>query len=389
MKLYSRWQQADPEDARTALVFGFMRHASVGAALRPWLADVLERDVQELKPLLIDDFWPQMVSTFDGQQRTEPDLVFEADDGSPLLVVVEVKPGYGQHTLDQVKREIVDTINDARPERVALIMVGADLGEPPALETWRTKIAGELAARDLAAISFELRYSSWARLGRHIEKCGAGDSPWSAYAEDVLRQLRSRELLGYKGAPVFDNDEITIPLLVTAFNRTVLAARQFFLALVGQPRFSKLGLLPVGGKSFTMLRDDGSGALTALEDYFQVSTLMIAGRKADWPTGAGVYAAVWLDEDDDAELQVGAFAADSLTELAYAYSDSTEVDPGELESATLREAGDARLPELAASATKEFRYARRTWRPGDEDADIEWALAGIEAAANLWDGTGK
>jgi hypothetical protein len=386
VKFYSSWQPADPEDARTALVFGFMRHAPVAHALRPWLSDVLQRDINA-ESLEAEDFWPQFPSLFEGQQRTEPEIVFEGDDGRPLVLVIEAKPGYGQHTIDQVSREIVDTINGTNTLRLALIMIGADLGDPPEMDEWRTAVTTDLAARGIRNVQVELRYSSWARLGHHIQSCAEAEPSWSSYAHDVLTQLRLRELLGYNGGPVFDDLEgLTISTATTAFNRTVLAARQLFLAIVGQPRFSRLGIKPLGGKNFTILRDDGSSSLYAHEDYFQVSTLMIAGRRSTWPEGAGVFVAVWLG-DEEAELNVGAFSATPLVNLAYGYGESDQVEPSELEIAALRDASDEVLPVLAATEEKdkEWRLARRPWRSGTPETDVDWAVNGIEAAVKIWE----
>lgn len=391
MKFYSHWQQPDPEDARTALVFGFMRHAPVRLALEPWLGNVLGRSVQ-VQPLAAANFWPRFRSVFDHQEWTEPELVFAAHDGAPLAVVVEAKPGFGQHTIEQVAREVVDTISASKGEykRLALIMVGADLGEPPPVDGWRLLLRHQLAERGLSDCQVELWYSSWAQLGSTIRSCAAADPAWSAYADDVLMQLRLRELLGYTGAPMFDDLQgMTIPNVTQAFNRVVLAARQLFLALRSESRFVKLGLEPIGGPTLTILRDDGSGVLTAYEDWFQVSNLMIAARHPTWPERAGVYAAVWLPGDDEAELQAGAFYAhDSLKELSYAYGESEDVAPTELQSAQLRNADAVTLPRTAVGRQKEWRYAALPWRPGTAEADVAWAISALASAAAAWAGTG-
>jgi hypothetical protein len=288
VKFYSLWQPPETEDLQTALVFGFFRHAPVALALQPWLADVLGRDVA-VDPLAVDDFWPQFPSVVEGHERTEPELVFHADDGSPIVVIIEAKPGYGQHEEQQLSREVLDTVHAEDARRLVLIMVGADIGSPPEMPDWQAAVASTMSERGLADVQIEWHYSSWARLGRHIESCATADPAWSSYSDDVLTQLRLRGLLGYMGGPMFDDLEgLTVVNAVHAFNRTVLAARQFFLALVGQPRFAGLGLAPVGGKSFTMLRDDGSRALTQDEDYFQITTLMMPARKPTWADGSGV-----------------------------------------------------------------------------------------------------
>jgi hypothetical protein len=94
MKFFSKWQPLRDEDAHTALVFGFLRHAPTSVALDVWLTRVLGREVRasRLKP---ESFWPSLISVVPGSSYTEPEIVFSVDDGQPLTVVVEVKPGYG------------------------------------------------------------------------------------------------------------------------------------------------------------------------------------------------------------------------------------------------------------------------------------------------------
>jgi hypothetical protein len=207
LKFYTRWQRVAGEDARTALVFGFMRHAPAACALNPWLTEVLGRPV-EAEPLEPASFWPSYASTT--ASWTEPDLGFPANDGRPLWVIVEAKAGYAQHTSEQIKREVVDTARDERARaqgasRIAVIMVGANLRNPyDDLEMWRADIAAELAAEQVSDVEANISYSSWDQLGEHIRSCGRSKPEWAAYAQDVVGQLNAEGLLGYKGAPVFD-----------------------------------------------------------------------------------------------------------------------------------------------------------------------------------------
>ena len=118
MKYFANWQPLRNEDAHTSLVFGFMRHAPVTNALNPWLSEVLGRPVlaESIEP---GEFWPVYPSRIEGHHRTEPELVFDADDGRPLVVIVEAKPGFGQHLKAQITREIVDasSLREGRPGR--------------------------------------------------------------------------------------------------------------------------------------------------------------------------------------------------------------------------------------------------------------------------------
>lgn len=105
MKYFSSWQPLIDENAHTALTFGFLRHAPPAAALEPWLSCVLERPVTA-PPLGVARFWPRYQSIVEGHLWTEPELVLQADDGSPLTVVIEAKPGYAQQRREQVVREV-------------------------------------------------------------------------------------------------------------------------------------------------------------------------------------------------------------------------------------------------------------------------------------------
>ena len=118
MKLYATWQPLVNEDAQTALVFGMLRHLPVERALIPWLQGVLGRAVKA-EPLRPDSFWPRYDSVFDGANWTEPELVSEIDDGEPLLVIVENKPGFSGHRLEQLAREAVDTAKTEEPRRAS------------------------------------------------------------------------------------------------------------------------------------------------------------------------------------------------------------------------------------------------------------------------------
>jgi hypothetical protein len=97
------------------------------------------------------------------------------------------------------------------------------------------------------------------------------------------------------------------------------------------------------------------------------------------------YAATWLDEDEEAEIQVGAFQAGGHAELAYAYGYSESIEPSDLESLPLRNEGDGVLAETAATDHTEWRYATRPWRAGAPDSDLEWTLNSLEAAVGIWD----
>jgi hypothetical protein len=385
VKFFANWQPLHDEDAHTALVFGFMRHAPVERALAPWLSATLGRDVK-VEPLEPGNFWPQYDSVVEGSHWTEPELVVVADDGQPLLVVVEVKPGLGMHTFEQVSREVVDAATGEKVARVALVMIGADLGAPPEVAAWREQLNEVLAAHAMTTEG-ELHYSSFASLGRTIERCGQESPEWHRYAQDVVAQLRVQGLLGYDGAPVFDDlEELTVVNAVEVFNRAIRAARQLLLTLHSRPAFQAAGYVPFG-RNFALRRDGTSTALTESEDYFTTNIALSVYRKEPWPEGAGVYIAVDLSSDDEPELQAGAFFAESSSDLVWSYAYSDEPDDGPSHP-RLAATDKAVLPYAAVGARTEWVYDTRPWRPGDGDADVLWALEKLGVASAAWDGQG-
>lgn len=160
MKYFAHRQRLGPEDSLTALVFGFLRHAPAELGLAPWLTEIFDRAMRVEEPLTPENFWPSYSSMMAGRTRTEPDLVFRAHDGRPVLVIVEVKPSFGQHNLEQIVREAVDTAAAEAPERLALVMVGADLGRPRHTADWDDELREALARQGLGHVEAELRYSS-------------------------------------------------------------------------------------------------------------------------------------------------------------------------------------------------------------------------------------
>ncbi len=223
MKYFARWQPLGDEDAHTALVFGFLRHAPVDAALAPWLTEVLDRSVTVEEPLAPRDFWPCYSSRMEGSMRTEPELVFWADDARPLLVVIEVKPSFDQHYVEQLVREAVDTAATEKPARLALVMVGADLIPSSHVARWQDALHTALGRHGLGHVEATLHYSSWALLGQCIRSSVTMAPDWRRYADDVPYKLRLKGLLGYDGGPMFHDDlqQLTVVNAVELFNRTV------------------------------------------------------------------------------------------------------------------------------------------------------------------------
>jgi hypothetical protein len=190
----------------------------------------------------------------------------------------------GGHTLDQVAREAVDAAKTSGTGRLALIMVGADIGPPMDLTEWRAAVAQQLAQHGLAEVQVELTYSSWAAIGRVLRLCAEREPAWSRYIDDALAQLRFNALFDYDGAPMFDDIEtLTVPRAIEAYNRTIHTIRQFFLAVHGQPRFAALGLVGFGERGrFALQKDGGSKSPEQPEDWFTLTNVLSAYRRENW-----------------------------------------------------------------------------------------------------------
>lgn len=392
MKYFSAWQPLEDEDAHTALVFGFLRHAPEDHGLNPWLSEALERPVTAA-PLEPASFWPSFASVMDGHHRTEPELVFGAvDEDGSLTVIIEAKPGFDQHTDAQVTREIIDAASDQRSARVALIMLGADRFEPPRIAAWRSAIRTDLAAHGLGGLHVELRYSSWAKLGDAILACGKRAPEWDRYAHDAAHQLRNKSLLGYDGGPVFDDlDGLTIPNAVQVYNRTLTTAKNLLLTLESQERFRDSGLRPSGGTSrLTADGGIGQGGLQRPDGDFVTSMIMSAWAKRGWPNGAGVYVALWLTPEGSAhpELQAGAFHAPNhaVNELVWTYAGAVdEPDDQQARNPNLSRTDKTLLDNVWEGGRTEWVFAARDWVAGQGDDDLRWLLDRLDDATVAWD----
>jgi hypothetical protein len=393
MTFLTHWQPLRNEDAHTALVFGFLRHTDPAQGLSPWLTSVLSRDRSVAVPALThDDFWPPHGSIYEGGARTVPDLAFAADDGAPLLVVVEAKPWFNQHDFAQVSREVIDAAAHTGHQRIALIMVGAGLHAQPDSADWEQRLREALLLRGMDGIELELRYSSWKRLGQAIETCAEQSPTLRRYADDVRDKLRAQGLLGYEGAPMLEDlEELTVTNAVKVFNRTMIAARWLVLAVTGDPQFLVAGFTaPAGaGKSFHLARDTFSTAITANEAYFTTTLLLTGCRKPTWPSGAGAFIAFDLDREDQPYIQVGAFfyTGTGPVDLVDVYSNSGEGEPKQPALA----GRDHDVLDLAFvnGAGAEWVCAERPWQLTDDhgDEDVRWVLARLDDAARIWDAT--
>lgn len=361
MSFYGHWQPLIDEDAHTALGFGFLRHAPKSAALDAWLSDIFQRPVQT-DGIAQDDFWPGFRSVTAGSFWTVPELVFRARDPEPLTVVVEVKPGFSMHVLEQIQREVVDVAAALSAARISCVMVGADLARPPETAEWNTLISGERMSASAGAVSFELHYSSFARLGGAIRRCGETLPDWQPYADDVIAQLRRKALLGYEGAPLLDDlGDLTVMNAVEAFNRTVRAARQFFLQVHSQTEFQDAGLGPADW-NYRMLRNGKSEVPTQSEAWFDTTVLVSHYKHESLPDHWHLFVAF-----DFTPTATG--VPSLLAGLA------NEKDPYRLgEALASTEPSQEGSEERASIGSAEYVFQRRPWLPGQGEEDVSWAV---------------
>lgn len=300
-------------------------------------------------------------------------------------MIVEAKPGYGMHREEQLVREVVDTALGEGAARIALIAVGADMGDPVDLEEWQAAVRAALDAHALTDVEAEVRYSSWAKLGRQIERCAHEVPVLRTYAHDAVAQLRFNALLGYDGGPVHDDlEELNLTNAIVLFNRAMASARQFYLTLHDQPAFRATGLGPLGN-SYRMLRNGASTGLSQHEELFQVTTFISPYRKSTWRTGLGAFAAFYFASDNEPKLHVGAFHSPATSELHWDYEYSEGVE--ELDTPELDALDKTHLPWAAAGTRSEWVYDERPWKPGDGDADVTWAVDRLVVATTALDAT--
>lgn len=394
VSFFAAWQPLKNEDAQTALVFGYLRHAPPETALSPWLSEVLGRRVR-CDPLDVADFWPTYKSMIAGRLRTTPELVFTAEDSDgDVTVVVEAKRVPEGHEVGQLIREAIDAATDLGSTRLALVMVGVDAGRPKQMSEWKASIGEELEGHGLSNSGFELHYSSWARVGRWIVASGEGVPELQRYASDAASQLARNGLLGYTGAPMTDDlGELTVLSAFALANRTTKQARLFFLTLLGENRFSALALEPVEAKP-SMLRDGvRARSLTREEGWFETTTLLSHFHKPAWEAGVGVFVAFFVaGERQFPELAVGAYAAaEHAPDLQNAFAWAGPAKPSKLTRAGLMSASASLLSETAYSDYRrvQWRYGLRNWIPGKADEDLAWTLDALEEATAIWDEWGE
>jgi hypothetical protein len=289
------------------------------------------------------------------------------------------------HTEEQLAREVVDTAHEQPASRIALIAVGADLGVPLEQPRWQAAVDAALASYGPAGASATVHYSSWAQLGDRIEAAAAAVPALALYAEDVVAQMRFKGMLGYKGAPVYEDleGELNVVNAFELVNRAAVAARQFFRFLHDTSTFRSLGLASYWNR-YEMRRNGTSSSLNQEEEWFEVTMFMSAYKNPSWPDGAGAFAAFYFDpEGDEPLLQVGAFRT-SWSELLVEYDHSEPVDA--FSDGQLAAYAGPDLTIKTAAPNSEWLYDERVWQAGQQDAEIAWDSERLRAATSVFDG---
>ena len=384
MSFYSRWQPLLDEDQHTALVFGFFRHAPVSIALEPWLCLVLGRSVTA-EPLQPRSSWPLLPSIIEGSTATEPELVFDANDASgPLKVVVEVKPGIGMQTVEQLSREIIDVATVTGATRVVLVAVDADLGASASTSDWQRQVIDRVHTHGLA-VDVWIHPSPFSLIGEVIAAAGKQNPDWKPYADDVTAQLKRKGLLNYQGAPMLDDLEtLTLGDAVEAFNRITAAVRQFYLQLHQHGAFVANRLQPDSGQgdssSPRMLRDGRTDKLHRPQNSFTSKVILSVYRHPDLQASSRLFVAFDLIARTRSEIDMLAgrwdYQSDNLNANATTFATA-------LSRETALAAAHPQFPFQMWAGLSRWTYDRRTWQPGSPDEDIDWAISHMAAAVAL------
>jgi hypothetical protein len=377
VKFFSRWQRPEIEDHLTALVLGFMRHAPVALACSPWLSEVLGRPVR-VESITVGDLWPNFPTLAKDGMRTEPDAVLRVEDGSPLLVVIEVKPDEGAQSLAQLRREAVDVAAATGAGRVAVVMLDAGLGPPPEMVIWTAALTAEVPELLGRPCALELRHSSFRQVAATLAEAGRRDLTWAAYAEDVTGQLRRKGLTGYDGAPIIDEEvEMGLREAAEAFNVATRQTRELALAVCSHPRWHAAQLAPTA----TLHRGANTAVLPGSASWFEQRAFLVVSRVPDGPKGAHVVFGVDLTPRAGGPSQLVAGAAllqCSPPEAWYWLHHGKGATAGGALAAPVAELPFHEMGEKPDRA--EWRLDRREWLPGAADDDLAWCLDRVECA---------
>lgn len=206
-------------------------------------------------------------------------------------------------------------------------------------------------------------------------------------AHDVLHQMQAKGMLGYQGAPVFDDLEggLTVANVMVVHNRVMVSARALFRAVHEQPAFAATGWQPTA-VTHRLLRDGLSVSLNASEDDFQTRTLISRYVRAGDEERGG-YLALFFDEAEPPKLQAGLWSSPNTSQVHWRYALSDMVEREDLERLSVP-TGELPLSAVEYPSDLELAYDERPWEPGDGSGDVRWAVRTLASAAQALDALG-
>jgi hypothetical protein len=184
---------------------------------------------------------------------------------------------------------------------------------------------------------------------------------------------------------------LNVPNAMEVINRSLKGAKNLLLSLHAEPRFVSLAMQPWESKEPKLKMDGGIGAggLQRADWEYETSMIMSAYSAPEWPTGSGVYVAIWLTPDDGEhpELHVGACIGPgySLSDLVWAYGSNVDEPEDKVARHDALDALDTTLLDnVWTDRNTEWVFARRDWLPARGDDDLRWLLEKLEAASVVW-----
>lgn len=361
----SVWQRADSEDERTALVFGFLRHAPVDVALQPLLEGILGVAVR-VDPLERRHFWPAFPS---GSGRVIPDLCFPAAvAGERAMVVVEAKRTTEPHPRVQIRAEAAAAARDSsRPDLVVVLTVGSrgDIGD-------LTPVVQEAVGEGVRGVH---EHVPWTRLGDFIGS--VADPAWAVYADDVLDRLRRYGLMRDPARPTLPPG-VTPQAAVEAVNRLTLSAHDFLVDVddrIGRP--ASCGLAQ--GQVWRTGTSEGRDRLPVWRTQ---GVVYGAWARRDWDDRQRVLVAVDLVAPDGPLVLVGpAWAKNGyLTPMMLEGSETVLPSHRGLDQLALH--FGQRRAYMGRTEMRDFRFVSRPWSQ-EPAADREWLRAEFHLALDV------
>ena len=128
------------------------------------------------------------------------------------------------------------------------------------VEAWASEVTRQVAGLLGRFVEVQLAYASFRDAADIIRSCGARGPAWERYAADVLGQLHREGVLGYDGAPVFEQDDpLTLRSAAETFNLAVRQARLLAQAVAADKEYRALGL----PSQVDLLRGGNTGRVAA------------------------------------------------------------------------------------------------------------------------------